>query len=209
MVNSLKNTALKEKIIENYGTPCAVVDLDIVEKNIKRVQSFCNKANVANRPHIKTHKSPILAKLQLDAGAQGITCQKLGEAKVMASAGITDIIIATNLLGAAKSGQLASLHKDTSLKVCADNSVSLKAYSKAASVANKPMQVLVECDTGQLRAGVETPEEALKLAAEIKADLMLQFEGLLFYPPLDGWPATQLFLNKVLTGLTELKLQAN
>ena len=81
MVNSLKNTALKEKIIENYGTPCAVVDLDIVEKNIKRVQSFCNKANVANRPHIKTHKSPILAKLQLDAGAQGITYQKLGEAK--------------------------------------------------------------------------------------------------------------------------------
>ena len=92
---------LKTAIIENFGTPCPVIDLDVVERNIARVQSLCDNAGVANRPHIKTHKSPILAKMQLDAGAKGITCQKIGEAEIMADAGITDIVIATNLLGAA------------------------------------------------------------------------------------------------------------
>ena len=129
------NTALKNAIIENYGTPCAVIDMDIVERNIARAQSLCDAAGVANRPHIKTHKSPLLAKLQIAAGAKGITCQKLGEAEVMANAGITDIIIATNLLGAAKSGTLTALQKRVSLKVCADNTVSLTEYDKAASQA--------------------------------------------------------------------------
>jgi len=75
---------LKDEIIKNFGTPCAVVDLDIVEGNIDRVQSLCDNAGVSNRPHIKTHKSPFLAKMQIAAGAKGITCQKLGEARVMA-----------------------------------------------------------------------------------------------------------------------------
>ncbi len=203
------NSNLKNEIIENYGTPCAVVDLDVVDRNIKRVQTLCDNAGVANRPHIKTHKSPALAKMQIDAGAQGITCQKLGEAKVMADAGITDIVIATNLLGAARSGQLADLQKSTSLKVCADNSVSLNAYSKAATEADRPIDVLIECDTGQQRAGVETPQEALDLVKQIKADPMLNFAGLLFYPPLEGWPATQSFYDKVNAGLQKLGLNAN
>ena len=158
---------LKDEIIQNFGTPCAVVDLDIVERNIDQAQARCDKAGVINRPHIKTHKSPFLAKMQIAAGAQGITCQKLGEARVMADAGITDIIIATNLLGAAKCGQLASLQKQIALKVCADNPVSLAAYSDAATDAGRPMDVLIECDTGQKRAGVESPEEALLLARQI------------------------------------------
>lgn len=202
------NNTLKNEIIETYGTPCAVVDLDIVERNIARVQSLCDSAGVANRPHIKTHKSPVFAKMQLAAGAQGITCQKLGEAKVMADSGITDIIIATNLLGAARAGHLAALQRQTSLKVCADNTVTLNAYSKAATDAQRPLDVLVECDTGQKRAGVETPEEALVLAKHIKENPMLHFAGLLFYPPLEGWPATQKFFDKAKKGLDDLGLEA-
>jgi len=106
---------LKTQIIETYGTPCSVIDLDVVDRNIARVQAMCDAAGVRNRPHIKTHKSPVLAQAQLDAGAQGITCQKLGEAKVMADAGIDDIIIATNLLGAARSGALAKLQSKVAL----------------------------------------------------------------------------------------------
>ena len=79
--------ALKTTIIENFGTPCAVIDLDIVEANIARAQKRCDEAGVANRPHIKTHKSPSLAKMQISGGATGITCQKLGEAQVMVDAG--------------------------------------------------------------------------------------------------------------------------
>ena len=200
--------SLKTEIIETFGTPCPVIDLDIVERNITDAQARCDKAGVANRPHIKTHKSPVLAGKQIDAGATGITCQKLGEAEVMEEAGITDIIIATNLLGACRSGRLAALQKRLPLKVCADNPVSLTEYAKAAAQAQRPIDVLIECDTGQERAGVETPQEALELARHIQSDPMLNFAGLLFYPPLNGWPATQTFYNKVKNGLTELGLTA-
>jgi len=162
--------SLKTKIIETFGTPCAVIDLDIVERNILHVQDICDSAGVANRPHIKTHKSPVLANLQLAAGARGITCQKVGEAEVMADAGITDIIIATNVLGAARSGRLAALQRRVDVKVCADNAVSVSAYAEAATKAKRMMEVLIECDTGQQRAGVETPEEALICGTVVLSD---------------------------------------
>ena len=206
MMGNLKT--LKTAIIENYGTPCPVIDLDIVESNIARAQKICDDAGVANRPHIKTHKSPLLAKMQIAAGAQGITCQKLGEARVMAEAGITDIVIATNVLGAARSGGLAALHSQVALKVCADNPVSLKAYAQAAFHAGRAMDVLIECDTGQKRAGVETPEEALVLAQLIEENDWLNFAGLLFYPPLDGWQKTQKFFDEVSAGLASLGMVA-
>ena len=84
MVDSPKTVdSLKTEVIERFGTPCAVVDLDVVDRNIAHVQALCDRAGRSNRPHIKTHKSPVLARRQLDAGAIGITCQKLGEAEVM------------------------------------------------------------------------------------------------------------------------------
>ena len=160
-MNSLDD--LKSSIISQFGTPCSVIDLDIIENNIHRAQRICDAAGVGNRPHIKTHKSPVLAKMQLKAGALGIACQKLGEAEVMADAGIDDILICTNILGAARSGRLTKLQKKIPLKVCADNPVSLKEYSKAAQAANRPLDILIECDTGNKRAGVEKPSEALSL----------------------------------------------
>ena len=201
-------TRLKTAIIENFGTPCAVIDLDVVDHNIAKAQSLCDDAGLLNRPHIKTHKSPTLAQLQIAAGAQGITCQKLGEAEVMANAGIRDILIATNLLGAARSGQLAALQKRVPLKVCADNPVALAAYSQAATDAKRVLDVVIECDTGQLRAGVETPEQALSLAKVIKADPMLNFAGLLFYPALDSWPQTQVFYDDLASKLNNIGLTA-
>ena len=204
----LETEKLKNSIIENFGTPCPVIDLDVVENNIKRAQSLCEKMGLANRPHVKTHKSPILAKMQIAHGAQGVTCQKLGEAEVMVDAGISDIIIATNILGAAKSGRLAALQKRAALKVCTDNPVSLKAYSEAALKAERLMDVMIECDTGQKRAGVETPSMVVDLARMIKDDPMLNFAGLLFYPPIDGWYQTQLFFDQTKEGLANIGLSA-
>ena len=198
--------ALKRDLIETFGTPCPVIDLDIVERNIARVQKLCDDAGVANRPHIKTHKSPVIAQMQIDAGAEGITCQKLGEAEVMANAGITDIVVATNLLGAARSGRLTRLQRRVALKLCADSPVTLTAYARCAHEAGRPIDVLIECDTGQKRAGVETPEDALTLAKVIKENSDLNFAGLLFYPPVDGWPATQTFFDALSVGLKELGL---
>jgi len=205
-MNSLDS--LKSSIISQFGTPCAVIDLDIIKKNILRAQKICDLAGVANRPHIKTHKSPLLAKMQIDAGARGITCQKLGEAEVMAEAGIDDILIATNILGAAKSGRLANLQKRLPLKVCADNQISLREYSIAAKAANRPLDVIIECDTGQKRAGVEEPKEAARLIQLILKDNWLKFTGLLYYPPLNGWEDTQVFHNSLTKMLDDLKVEA-
>lgn len=200
--------SLKNAIASRFGTPCVVIDLDIVERNIASAQRRCDAAGVHNRPHIKTHKSPQLAAMQLAAGARGITCQKLGEAEVMADAGVDDILIATNLLGAARCGSLAALQRRASLKVCADNPVTLNAYAAAAADAGRPLDVLIECDTGQQRAGVETPAEALVLVDQISASAHLRFTGLLYYPPLDGWPATQAFHDAVRAGLIKRALTA-
>ena len=140
---------LKQDIITQFGTPCAVIDLNIVDKNIAQLQKLCDDNHLANRPHVKTHKSPFLARRQLTAGAIGITCQKLGEAEIMADAGITDILIATNIIGAARSGRLAAVQRRTPLKICADNPFSINLYSEAGRAAERPVSVLIECDTGQ------------------------------------------------------------
>ena len=200
------NEKLKQDIIHMFGTPCAVIDLDIVDRNIEHLQALCDKAKLANRPHIKTHKSPLLALRQMEAGAIGITCQKLGEAEIMARAGIKDILIATNIIGAARSGKLAALLRDVSLKVCADNPTSLHFYAEAARAAGRPVTVVIECDTGQKRAGVTTPNEAVALAKIVQGDPWLKFGGLMFYPPLDGWLATQEFLDTTQAGLGSLSL---
>ena len=88
---------LKAEIARRYGTPAHVIDLDIAQRNIARLQSLCDAAGIANRPHIKTHKSPVIAAMQIAAGAKGITCQKLGEAEVMADGGQDDILISYNI----------------------------------------------------------------------------------------------------------------
>ena len=148
-------TPLAAKIAREYGTPCAVIDMDKVERNIARVQSACDAAGVANRPHIKTHKSPLLAKLQIEAGAKGITCQKLGEAEVMAEAGIDDILISYNLLGEEKMARLGALQAKANMTVAADNAVVIAGLPQAASASGRPLSVVVECDTGRRRAGVQ------------------------------------------------------
>ena len=203
------NAQLKQDIIEQFGTPCAVIDLDIVDKNIAHLQARCDHARLANRPHIKTHKSPVLALRQLKAGAIGITCQKLGEAEIMAEAGIKDILIATNIIGAARSGRLAALQRRVPLKVCADNPFSLGLYADSGRAADRPVRVVIECDTGQKRAGVVTPKEVVTLAKIIQDNPWLEFGGLMFYPPISGWTTTQGFLDATQDGLSSLGLVAD
>jgi D-serine deaminase-like pyridoxal phosphate-dependent protein len=197
---------LKAEIASNFGTPALVIDMNIVERNIERLQKRCDQAGVANRPHIKTHKIPALARMQIKAGAQGITCQKLGEAEVMVDGGVDDIIVSYNLISAARSGRLSQLLKRFPVKVCADNPVTLEAYAEAGRNADRVVGVLIECDTGRQRAGVETAREALQLAELIKADPNLSFKGLLFYPPENAWPETQEFYNEAKAGLASLGL---
>jgi D-serine deaminase-like pyridoxal phosphate-dependent protein len=194
-------TPLAARIAREYGTPAVVIDMDRVERNIARVQLACNDAGVANRPHIKTHKSPLLAKLQIAAGARGITCQKLGEAEVMADAGIDDILISYNLIGEEKMARLGAVQAKASMTVAADNPTVISGLPQAAAISGRPLSVVVECDTGRKRAGVETAAEAIQLARMIAALPGLRFTGFMLYPTETGWAEAQRFYDEALAGV--------
>jgi D-serine deaminase-like pyridoxal phosphate-dependent protein len=201
-------TPLAARIAREYGTPCAVIDMDRVERNIARIQSACDAAGVANRPHIKTHKNPTLAQMQVKAGAKGITCQKLGEAEIMADAGIDNILISYNLLGDEKMARLGALQAKADVTVAADNSVVVGYLPKAAAASGRPLPVVVECDTGRKRAGVETPAEAIALAREIAGSKGLTFAGFMLYPTESGWSDAQKFYDEALAGVRAHGLDA-
>jgi D-serine deaminase-like pyridoxal phosphate-dependent protein len=200
-------TALAERIAREFGTPAVVIDLDRVERNIARVQAACEAAGVANRPHIKTHKSPVIARMQKDAGASGITCQKIGEAEVMAEAGLDDILISYNLLGEDKMGRLARVMERATVTVAADNPTVVAGLPRAAELSGRTLNVVVECDTGRKRAGVETPAEAVALAKDIASRPGLSFAGFMLYPPEDAMEATQKFLDEATAGVRQAGLE--
>ncbi len=207
-MTSATTHSLGTQIARDYGTPAMVIDMDVVERNIARIQALCDTAGVANRPHIKTHKSPELAKLQIAAGARGITCQKVGEAEVMAAAGIDDILITYNILGEEKVRRLGQVLALSQVVVAADNPTVIAGLVLAAEVAGRDLGVVIECDTGRKRAGVETPGEAIALARQVAATPGLRFDGFMLYPTEDGWPAAQIFLNQALAGIRAAGLEA-
>jgi D-serine deaminase-like pyridoxal phosphate-dependent protein len=172
--------------IDCLDTPLAVVDLDRLEANIARLQAYLDEHGIANRPHIKTHKIPAIAWMQVRRGAVGITCQKIGEAEVMADAGLNDIFLPYNILGEQKLDRLMNLARRVNLSVTADSEVVARGLSRAAQQAGLTLTVLVECDTGGQRCGVQSPAEAAALARRI-ADLPgLHFGGLMTYPTPDA-----------------------
>ncbi|XOK14001.1 D-TA family PLP-dependent enzyme [Agrobacterium tumefaciens] len=180
------------------STPMPVIDEDRLSANILRAQSYLDEHGKAFRPHIKTHKIPAIAKQQLQAGAIGINCQKVSEAEVFADAGFDDILITYNILGAAKLSQLKALNaRIGGLSVVADSAVTIAGLADTFEAA-KPLAVLVECDTGGKRCGVQTPEAALALAEKIVAAPGLRFKGILTYPAPDGAETVENFLRKTM-----------
>ncbi|MBS7695905.1 MULTISPECIES: alanine racemase [unclassified Chelatococcus] len=163
-------------------TPMPVVDLAIVEANLKRMQAYCDKHGLKLRPHIKTHKMPGLAKWQMELGAVGITCQKLGEAEIMIDAGITEILISYPLIGPVKAARLAALARKAKLAVVADNPLAIDTAAEAARATGAPIGVLIEFESGGQRAGVSSPSDALVLAKRISDAPGLTFGGLMTYP---------------------------
>lgn len=182
--------------IDELETPVAVVDLDRLEANIARFQAYLSQHGLANRPHIKTHKIPEIAHMQLAAGAVGITCQKLGEAEVMIQAGVRDIFLPYNIIGAAKLERLMRLARRARISVTADSDVTVRGLAEAAKSAGQPLEVLVEFDTGMGRCGVQTPAAALDLAKRISAAPGLKFGGLMTYPAAGKAPEANAWLKE-------------
>jgi D-serine deaminase-like pyridoxal phosphate-dependent protein len=158
-------------------TPCLVVDLDVVEANAVRLQADLDGRGVALRPHVKTHKSVALARIQLEAGARGLTVGTLGEAEVFAAAGMTDLFVAYPVWAVgAKAGRLRALHDATGLAVGVDSVAGAERLVATVAGSRNPLRVLVEVDSGGHRTGVGSPDEAIMVARAAR-DLGLRVEG--------------------------------
>jgi len=191
--------------IETIETPAILIDEAVARRNLVKYQAYCDEHGLALRPHIKTHKLPHFAKMQMAAGAVGITCQKLSEAEAMADAGLDDILITYNILGPAKLARLRRLaERVPRLAVTADNAVTIEGLARAFADADNALAVLIECNTGANRCGVATPGEALELAQTVSNSPGLAFRGLMTYPPVGGTVA----VDKFMTGAKELLSQA-
>jgi D-serine deaminase-like pyridoxal phosphate-dependent protein len=182
--------------IDDLDTPAVLVDLDRVEANLGRAQAYADQHGLRLRPHIKTHKIPELAHRQVALGAVGITCQKLGEAEVMADHGLDDILLTYNLLGPAKLARLVALARRVRLTVTLDNEVVARGLDAAMRAAGLRLPVLIECDTGGERCGVQRPEEALAMARLVDGLPGLRFSGLMTYPAKGGTEATAAWLGE-------------
>jgi D-serine deaminase-like pyridoxal phosphate-dependent protein len=186
------------KSVRDLDTPSVTIDLRIMEANLSRAQAHLSKHAISNRPHIKTHKIPALGKLQMQAGAIGITCQKLGEVEVFADAGVADDVLLTyNIVGWLKTERLIQLNRRIKkLTVVFDNEVVARGISEAAKRHGATIRFLVECDTGFGRNGVQTPQAAFDLARTAMKLPGLQFEGLMNFP---NGPKTGTFFTEALS----------
>jgi len=183
------------KSILELSTPVPLIDENIVAGNIARVQAYMDKVGLSFRPHIKTHKIPDLARAQLAAGAKGINAQKISEAEVFADAGFDDILITYNVVGDEKLQRLKALNARVTLTVVADSDYTVDGLARTFG-ADEPLRVLVECDTGGGRCGVQTPEDALGLAKGIEAADGLIFAGLMTYPKAFEEEKAEAFLSR-------------
>lgn len=162
-------------------TPALLIDLEKMEYNISKMADFCRGKKINLRPHIKTHKTPLIAHEQIEAGAIGITCQNLAEAEVMAEAGIKDILISNEIIDIQKIKRLVNLAKYARTKVCVDSSKNIEDISQAAKEKRVRVGILVEVNIGMDRCGVSPGEPTLRLAQEVERQKNLEFLGLMGY----------------------------
>ncbi len=171
--------------IEDLDTPALVVDLDIMEANLRRVQDYCSAHGIGLRPHTKTHKSIGIARRQLALGAVGLTVAKTGEAEVMLGAEPRDLLVAYPVIGDAKVRRLASvaavLGSKGKVTVSVDSLECARRLSDAAVSAKVQLGILIEVDVGLNRVGV-SPSEAVVFSQAVKALPGLEWRGFAFYP---------------------------
>lgn len=177
--------------ISELDTPAVLIDLDILERNLRRAQDYLTSHEIRFRPHIKTHKLPQIARMQVEYGASGLTCAKIGEAEVMADAGIEDLFIAYPIWGEQKLRRLLALAQRCRLTVAFDTPEVADGISRAAHQAGQEIRALVEIDTGTGRCGVAPGEQLLGLCRKV-ADLPgLKFAGIMTYQGYVGGSPSQ------------------
>jgi D-serine deaminase-like pyridoxal phosphate-dependent protein len=166
---------------DTLDTPALMVDLDVMEANIAEIARVCRESGVSWRPHIKGQKTPEIVAKEMAAGAIGVTCAKLGEAEVMAAAGIRDILVANQIVGPAKMARLRALLESADPVVAIDSQAHVAALAEAMAGVPRPLRVVIEVNIGMNRAGVEPGAPVVSLANAIAGHDCLRFSGLM------GW----------------------
>jgi D-serine deaminase-like pyridoxal phosphate-dependent protein len=167
--------------LDALDTPQLLIDLDVVDANLRRMFSAGRERGVHVRTHFKSLKCGGLARYIARQGGETFLCAKLNEAEVLADADITDILIANQIVGRAKLPRLAALARRVKLKVCVDDAGNVEELSQAMHAAGATLGVLVEVDIGMARCGVPPGDPALRLARHIHGRPGLRFDGLQGY----------------------------
>lgn len=167
--------------LDAVDTPALLLDLDAFEANLRTMADSVAGTGVKLRPHAKTHKCPTIALKQIELGAVGQCCQKVGEAEALVRGGVRDILVSNEIVGAPKLRRLAALSKQATIAVCADDPAQVEAYAAAAVEAGTTLTVLVEINVGANRCGVEPGAPARDLARLIEGAKGLSFGGLQAY----------------------------
>jgi len=168
--------------IDVLETPALLIDLDVMERNLRRAADYAKAHGLRLRPHTKTHKTPALAGRQLALGAVGLTVAKVGEAEVMAQADPPELLVAYPVLGESKLRRLAGVARTARVTVALDSLLAARGLSEMAAAEAVEFGVLAELDAGFGRAGVQSATELAGLVREIAKLPRLRFEGIAFYP---------------------------
>jgi D-serine deaminase-like pyridoxal phosphate-dependent protein len=167
--------------VDAIDTPALVVDLDPFERNLDLMANAVHGAGVALRPHAKSHKCPDIAHAQIERGAVGICCQKVSEAETFVAAGIRDVLVTNEVVGAARLARLARLAGSAKLGVLADDAANVRHLGAAARAEGVTLDVLVEVDVGAHRCGVAPGAPAVAIAETIARTAGLAFRGIHAY----------------------------
>jgi D-serine deaminase-like pyridoxal phosphate-dependent protein len=176
-MNALESAAT----LEELPTPALVIDGVIARNNIRRLADYASKHRIGLRPHTKTHKNRVIAKLQIDAGAIGLTVAKVGEAEELQTE-TNDLLMAYPAVDRARCQRLAELARTRTIRVAAESAIGIEALASAAKNTGSTIGVLVEIDVGMGRTGVATPQESLTLAQLVSKTKGLRLDGILCYP---------------------------
>ena len=168
--------------IRQLDTPALLIDLDVMERNLKRAADYARAHDLRLRPHTKTHKIPALARVQLDLGAAGITVAKVGEAEVMLAADPPDLLVAYPIIGRGKLERLVAVARRARVTVMLDSVHVARQLSDAAREGQVEFGVLAEMDVGLGRTGVTPGDELVELILGLLRFPYLSYEGIGFYP---------------------------
>lgn len=171
----------KKNYKNEIDTPALLIDLEAMDYNIKFMSEYFAGVKANLRPHFKTHKSPIIAHEQLEAGAIGITCAKLDEAQVLVESGIKNILIANQIVGQKKINRLLGLARMSDIIVAVDDKKNAEVLSEAAVQRNMTLNVIIERDVGMGRCGTRGARQSRQLAQTITSLPGLKFKGIMGY----------------------------